>query len=192
MSMTQALIRVSDAAAEPVTLAEAKAHLRVTDDAEDAYIGGLVKTARAAIEAFTGRALITQSYVLRIDAWPRDACRPWVDIPRPPLIAVTEVKVYDAGGTATVWDPAQYSADTMSAPGRLYRNPGSLWPEPGRSVAGIEIAFDAGYGAAAADVPAPLRQGLLLQLAHLFENREPALFDGAALALLAPFRLVKL
>jgi uncharacterized phiE125 gp8 family phage protein len=80
----------------------------------------------------------------------------------------------------------------MSAPGRLYRKPGSLWPEPGRIAGGIEIAFTAGYGDAAADVPAPLRQGLLLQLAHLFENREPASFDKAALALLSPFRLVKL
>lgn len=189
--MTQALIRVTDAAAEPVTLTEAKAHLRVTDTAEDDYIAGLIATARQSVEAFAGRALITQSWVLRLDHWPRDACRPWVDLPRPPLIAVTGVKIYDAAGAATVWEPAQYGVDLLSAPGRLYRAPGSLWPEPGRSVAGIEIAFDAGYGDQPTDVPAGLRQGLLIQLAHLFENREPAQFDGAALALLAPYRVVK-
>ena len=190
--MTQALIRVSDASIEPVTLAEAKAQLRVTDTAEDDYISGLIKTAREAVEAFTGRALITQSFVLRIDAWPRDARRPWVDLPRPPLIAVTAVKTYGADGVPVVWDPALYAVDLMASPGRLYRNPGSLWPQPGRNPAGIEIAFTTGYGDAPADVPAALRQGLLLQLAHLFENREPAIMAGAALALLAPFRVVKL
>src|SRR5262245_14714134 len=133
--MSQSLIRVSDAAAEPVTLAEAKAHLRVTDDAEDDYINTLITTARSAVEAFTGRALITQRFVLGLSAWPRDARRPWVDLPRPPLVAVTEVTVYDAAGTPTVWNAVQYSADIMAAPGRLYRNPGCLWPAPGRSPA---------------------------------------------------------
>jgi uncharacterized phiE125 gp8 family phage protein len=190
--MVQALIRIADAAAEPVTLDEAKAHLRVTDDAEDAYIAGLIKTAREAVESFTGRTLIAQSWVLQIDAWPRDACWPWIDLPRPPLIAVTGVTVYDAAGAPTLWDPADYGVDKNAAPARLYRAPGAAWPEPGRPVAGIEIAFTAGYGDSGAAVPAALRQGLLLQLAHLFENREPAAFSGAALAMLTPYRIFRL
>jgi uncharacterized phiE125 gp8 family phage protein len=185
-----ALLRIADAAVEPVTLDEAKAHLRVTDTAEDAYIGRLIKTAREAVEAFTGRALLTQSFILGLDAWPRDPCRPWVDLPRPPLIAVTAVKTYDAAGNAVTWDPAAYRADLIAAPGRLYRNPGALWPQPGRTQAGIEIQFDAGYGEDPAAVPEPLRQGVLLQLAQLFENREPV--TGTALGALAPFRVVKL
>ena len=185
-----AIVRIADAVVEPVTLDEAKAHLRVTDAAEDAYISRLIKTARQAVETFTGRALMAQSFVLSLDAWPRDPCRPWVDIPRPPLIAVTSVKTYDATGTAAIWDPAQYRVDRIAAPGRLYRNPGSIWPMPGRAQAGIEITFDAGYGTDVDDVPEPLRQGVLLQLAQLFENREPAVSSMASL--LQPFRMVKL
>ena len=190
--MTQSLMRIADAASEPVTLAEAKTHLRVTDEAEDDYIAGLIKTAREAVESFTGRALITQSWLFTIDAWPRDACWPWVDLPRPPLIAVTAVKTYDAAGAATVWDTAQYGVDANATPGRLYRAPGAMWPEPGRRVAGIEIAFTAGYGESAASVPPALRQGLLLQLAHLFQNREPVPMSGAALAMLTRYRTFRL
>ena len=77
---------------------------------------------------------------------------------------------------------------------------GSLaWPTPGRAANGIEIAFVAGYGAAAADVPAPIRQAILLLVAHWHEHREPvAIGDADAPVpptvsdLLQPYRWVRL
>jgi uncharacterized phiE125 gp8 family phage protein len=68
-------------------------------------------------------------------------------------------------------------------------------PAPGRSASGIEIAFSAGYGDAGTDVPAPIRQALVLLVAHWFENREPLRADAAQAeiphmvsTLLAPYR----
>ena len=190
--MLQSQLLTAAPAIEPVTLAETKAHLRVVDDAEDAYIATLIGTARSMVELATGRALITQSWLARFDAWPADACKPWLALPRSPLQAVTAVHYYDGDGNLQAWDLALYGVDTMAVPGRLYRAPGASWPKPVRQLAAIEIAFDAGYGDSAGDVPAPLRQAIQLQIAHLFENREPATLGSGVAALLAPFRVIGL
>lgn len=49
-------------AVEPVSLAEAKLHLRVTADAEDALIARLITAARQQVEALCGLALITTAF----------------------------------------------------------------------------------------------------------------------------------
>ena len=73
------------------------------------------------------------------------------------------------------------------------------WPKPGRTANGIEIAFVAGYGDAAADVPAPIRQAILLLVAHWHEHREPVEIGAAkppcpstVSELLQPYRWVRL
>ncbi len=72
-------------------------------------------------------------------------------------------------------------------------------PAPGRPIKGAEIAFTAGYGPAASDVPAPVRQALLLLVAHWYEHREPIEIGSSATAipqtvsdLLMPHRGVRL
>lgn len=191
--MTFALVRLAGPAGEPVTLAGAKAHLRVVDTAEDAYIEGLIAMARQAVEDVTGRALLPQSWRLRLDAWPR---RPSVDLPRAPLRAVSAVRLYDGAGATTLWDGEDYFADTASAPGRLVRRNGA-WPLPGRHAAGIEIDFEAGYDEET--LPAPLRRAVLLYVAHFFEHRESVFAGGSIMALpmsvaalVAPYQMVRL
>ena len=63
-------IQTSPPATEPVSLAEAKAHLRVTHNDDDAYITTLIKTARQGIEAQTGLGLISQGWSVFLDDWP--------------------------------------------------------------------------------------------------------------------------
>jgi lysozyme family protein len=53
-----------------VTLAEAKAHLRVDSDVEDTLISSLIITSRLHIEAALGLAFITQGWSYFIDCWP--------------------------------------------------------------------------------------------------------------------------
>ncbi|MDO9125489.1 MAG: head-tail connector protein, partial [Parvibaculum sp.] len=66
-------------------------------------------------------------------------------------------------------------------PPRVAAKRGQAWPMPATRLAGIAVDFTAGYGAAAA-VPAPLKQAVLLLAAHWFENREP-LGNGVELPL---------
>jgi uncharacterized phiE125 gp8 family phage protein len=188
-----ALILTSGPAAEPVTLAEAKAHLRVDGSAEDAVIASLITTARLHVEAALGLALITESWSLLLDAWPEDA----VSLPIRPVQTVSAVKVTAADGGVAVLPAERYLLDGVGHPPRLVPV-GEPLPAPGVPALGIEIAFTAGYGDAATDVPAPIREALLLLIAHWFEHREPALdaavtrIPSAVSELLLPYRAVRL
>jgi uncharacterized phiE125 gp8 family phage protein len=189
------LILTSGPAAEPVTLAEAKAHLRVDGTAEDVLIASLAVTSRLHVEAAAGLALINQGWSYFLDAWPSG---PALELPLRPVQSISAVRLYDESAVATTLDPATWLLDGAGLPPRLVRQGALLWPKPGRIANGIEVAFVAGWGNAA-DVPSPLRQAVLLLVAHWYEHRSP-LEPGAAAAplpgmvseLLAPYRSIRL
>ena len=175
--------------AEPLALADAKAHLRVTTTDEDAMISTLISAARRHVEQATGLALITQGWSVFLDHWPED---PAITLPLWPLIAIADLKVWGDDNIAAVIDPAHYFADGVSRPARLVRRGSRVWAAPGRIANGIEIVASFGFGAASA-VPAPLKQAMLALVAHWFENRgdtAPLPLDIAAL--IAPWRKVQL
>jgi uncharacterized phiE125 gp8 family phage protein len=190
------LILTSGPAAEPVALADAKAHLRVDGAAEDMLIASLIVTSRLHVEAAAGLALITQGWSWFLDAWPPG---PALRLPLRPVQSIAAVRIFDENAVATALDPATYLLDGAGLPPRLVRQGTLVWPRPGRSANGIEVAFTAGYGNAAADVPPPLRQAILLLVAHWYEHRSP-LEPGARVEpvpdmvsdLLAPYRTPRL
>jgi uncharacterized phiE125 gp8 family phage protein len=108
-----------------------------------------------------------------------------IELPLRPLQSIEEVRVFPAEGAPVVIDVGDYLADTVSVPPRLVRT-GVIWQQPGKAANGIEIDFTAGYGAAAANVPAPLRQALLLLIAHWYENREPIAVGAAEMVMPSP------
>jgi uncharacterized phiE125 gp8 family phage protein len=189
------LVLTSGPAAEPVTVAEAKAHLRVDGSAEDALIASLILTSRLHIETAMGLALITQGWRLELDAWPPARA---VEVPIRPLQTVGEIRVLDRDGAATVVPAASYLVVTSSTPPRIVPVD-TGWPAPGRPAAAIEIDVTAGFGSAPGDVPAPIRQALLLLLAHWYEHRDwieigsPETRIPAAVSdLLLPYRSIRL
>ena len=164
-----ALVQTSGPPTEPVTVAEAKAHLRIDGSDEDTLIASLILTSRLHVETALGLALITQAWRLTLDRWP---CTRDLELPLRPLQTIDEVRVLPAEGAAVVIDAADYIADVASVPPRLVRT-GVIWPQPGKAANGIEIDFTAGYGAMPALVPAPIRQALLVLVAHWYERRDP-------------------
>jgi uncharacterized phiE125 gp8 family phage protein len=183
------LILTSPPATEPISLAEAKAHLRVPHADDDAYISTLIIAARRAAEARTGHALITQGWSLWLDRWP-DA--PVVSLGLAPVSAIADIIVYGEDGTPATYDPAHYYLDGVSKPGRAVLRPDRLPPIPGRRVNGIEIRFTAGFGAASA-VPQDLKQALLLIIANWFEHRgEGGSLPRSAAEILCRHRMVRL
>ena len=204
------LTLVTAPAAEPVSLAEAKAHLRIDSADDDSLIGALITAAREAAEAHTRRALVSQTWRLTLDRFPA-APLPWwdgvrqaadtpgdggvIELPRPPLVSVTSVTVYDDADNPTVTPAASYYVDADNEPGRVVLRSGKTWPVVGRVAGGVELLFVAGYGAASA-VPQALRQGMLLLIGRLYENREaeaaPPGLPPAVTALWRPYRVLGL
>lgn len=195
-------------AVEPVSLAEAKAHLRLDGSDEDGLVARLVAAARAHVEGRTSRALVDQGWRCVLDRWPP---RGEVRLRPAPVSAVTAVTIYDANGDGRVTAADDYAVDTASAPARLRLKPGLSWTcaaggagwagaglgggaacgadgawtgvaggpaDPGSPLNGIEIDFDAGYAAGA--VPAPLVQAMLMLVAHWHEHREAAAVGAVA------------
>lgn len=190
-----ALTMTAAPAAEPISLAEAKAHLRVDANDEDVLISSLVVAARLLAERTLGLALVTQGWSYFLDAWPQRGC---ISLPLSPVQAVSAVTVHDADGGSTVLDVNGYAVDVLSVPARLVLTAATL-PVVTRAFNAFEVAFTAGYGNAASDVPQPIRQALLLLVAHWFERREPVELGpgpqqvpGIAAGLLQPYRRVRL
>lgn len=159
-------------AEEPVSLAEAKAFLKVDDSDEDGLITTLIGAARLHIEGVTGRALLAQSWRVVLDDWPDNGA---VKLPVTPFVAVTEINAYDAAGAAYEVPLAQF----LSEPDRLLL-PATVAGMPVlRERQGIEIDYVAGFGTDPGDVPDDIRQALLLLVGHWFENRDAVIVAGS-------------
>src|SRR5262245_2558975 len=100
-------------AVEPVSLAEAKAHLRVAHDDDDDAITALIAGARVHVEAQTRRALITQTWRLSRDVWPANGRIPVLPAPLRELVAA---RIYKLDGSTQAIDPGVFAIDKTSAP----------------------------------------------------------------------------
>lgn len=174
---------VTQPVAEPVSLAEAKTHLRVDVADDDTYIGTLISGARLACEQVSRRAFVTQEWELSLESWPETN---YIQLPRPPLASVTSISYVDSGGTTQTMSAGDYVVDTASEPGRVWLGYGKSWPSatlrPGPA---ITVRFVAGYGNAAA-VPQNYKQALLLLIGHYYENREEIMVQSGAVAVKMP------
>jgi uncharacterized phiE125 gp8 family phage protein len=179
---------------EPLTLADAKHHLRIDTAADDTFITSLITTSRLHIEAALGLALITQGWRLTLDRWPGAV----TELPLRPLQAVQSITLHDVAGGEMVVDANAYLVDAATAHPRIIAIGGAM-PQPGRTHLGIAIDFTAGFGDNREDVPHAIRQALAMLVAHWYEHREAVTTGehGARIPigvsdLLAPWRPVRL
>lgn len=179
-------------ALEPITLQEAKDHLRVDDDNEDALISELIKAAREHCENHIQMPLITQSLTYYTD------CFDGVMELKPNLQSVTSINYIDTDGNSQLLASTEYDVSTTDIIGSVYPAIDKTWPSTQSVKNAVEIEFIAGYGLAA-DVPAPIKQAMLLLIGHYYQNRE-AVTVGVSITvtpmavdmLLAPYRVISL
>ncbi len=162
-----ALIIKTPPASEPVSLAEAKKYLRITDSDDDALINSLVTAIRQKAESWTRRLLITQTWTLWLDSIPGGVT---LTLPLSPLQSVTHIKSYDSANTVSTFDSSNYLMDGASIPGRIGLNDGHTWPNAIRRMNALEIEFVAGFGDESS-VPETIKQGILQWVKLLFTNK---------------------
>ena len=160
---------IDSPATTPISLAEAKQQMRIESSDDDAYITRLIAAAIAYTDArgALGRAMITQKWA---QSFYEHESRVYLKIV--PANSLTAVKYYDTSNvlqTATTADYMLVADDDWA-----YVEPvsGKTWPSTYNRTNAIRLEFEAGYGAAASDVPQQVRHALLLLVAHWYENRE--------------------
>lgn len=160
-----ALSVVTPAEGGAITLVEAKAHLRISDAYEDALIEGLILAATEAAEAITKRALCKQTWDYLLDHF--CGC---MTLPKAPLQSVENISYVDGKGDKQTVDPAVFTVDTASEPGRVYLAYSQSWPTTRRIPHAVTIRIVAGYD----EIPSSIQAAVKLMVGHWFENREEA------------------
>ena len=179
----RSLTRQTPPAVEPVTLAEAKAHLRVDTTTDDAYIGSLITAAREWCEQYLDRTLVHTQWVMRFDRFPPDGTHD-IELPRPPMAsagtatAVALAFTFENGTTST-YSTASYRVDRDGTPGTVKTLYGQTWPPHLQDDNAISVTWWGGYGASGTSVPAAIRHAMLMLVGHWYESRLAAVASGA-------------
>ena len=158
---------VTPPAGEPVSLAEAKLHLRVDVDDDDSLIGSLIAAARQSAETLTGRQMITARWKLVLDAFPCHA----ILLAKCPVQSVVNIQYLDMNAMSQMMPSVDYVVDTSCEPARITPVFGKTWPPTLPQIGAVTITFDAGYGAAAA-VPDGIKSWIKLRVGSLYAHRE--------------------
>lgn len=188
------LVRVaqSDALTAPLTLAEAKTHLRVVDDTDNDYIVGLIRAAADKIERDTGLVLRQRAVSVAFEGWGQNQRLPlW----RGPAVSVSSVVYDDEAGAQQTLAANQYRLRDFAGAAWIVPANGVTWPAIESGIGTVRVTYQAGYASNDA-VPPSLRQAALLMIGHWYENREavnvgsqvgelPMAYD----ALISPYRV---
>lgn len=188
MSSYSSLVRQTQPAVEPVTLSEAKAHLRVDTADDDVLIQGLVRAAREWVEEYLDRTLVHTQWAMRLEEFPEE-----IYLPKPPMAqagtatAVSITFTLQTGDTQTL-STSQYRVDRFSTPGEIYPNYASTWPPHREDENSITVTWWGGYGANGSDVPQGIKNAMLLYIHELYEKRGNAEPPAAVKALLDAYK----
>lgn len=176
------LVQTTPPTSEPITLAEARLHLKLTSDDptdEDSLIEGIwIPAARRHAEMLTHRSFITQTWRLVLDCFPH--C---INLERGQVQQIDSLVYRDMAGTtqtmtwSAVVNGIQRSsdgtlvADLTSEVARIAPAFGRCWPIPLPEIGAVAVNYTAGYGNAAA-VPEGIKSWMFLRIASLDQNRE--------------------
>ena len=174
---------ITPPAGEPISLAEAKLHLRVDFDDDDSLIQVLISAARQAAETLTNRQFVTARWRMVLDSFPGPSL---MGVPagqtftlpghailltKSPVTSVVEIRYLDMAGIWQVMPAAHYTVDSACEPARITPVFGQIWPIALPQIGAVSVIFDAGYGNASA-VPEGIKTWIKLRVGSLYVHRE--------------------
>ena len=185
---------ITAASVEPVTLNEAKLHLKMDGvTADDALIETLIEAARQSAEEYCGIKFIDTVVEDVFDRFPKGGFQNndcfYLMVGN--VSSVDYVKYYDENGSLQTWNTSQYLVDNYRKQARICLMPNVTFPTYDSDRAnGVLVRYNAGFGATAADVPAVIKQAILLIIGYLYNNREDKIKNLPSLSehLLQPYK----
>ena len=173
----------------PISVAEAKAYLKIDDATDDALLGVMLEAVTLAGEGYTGRDFRANTWTQLVDDF-EDV----IVLPKSPVASVTSVSHWSSGAWVAV-DSTVYGLTKMAFESAIYLAEEKEWPD--RSVLasdliphGIRIVFVT----AATPHLARAKLGMYEHLAFAYANRgdcavEDQLHQSGAAAMYAGFRV---
>lgn len=199
---------INPPAEEPVSLAEAKLHVRVDITDDDALISALITAARQVAESLTGRQIVTARWKLVLDSFPGPSLMGVpagqsfslpghaILLPKCPVQSVIAIQYLDMASSLQTMPPTDYVVDAACEPARITPVFGKIWPISLPQIGAVWVTFDAGYGPAAS-APEGLKSWIKLRVDSLYSHRgETAVIKGKLErlpfidGLLDPYRVV--
>lgn len=166
-------------ATEPVTLTEAKAQLRVTDDAEDTLISGYIKAARQMIEDYCGIRLVQQTLSFK-----GSRIADLMDLPAAPIQSITSIAYLDTDGANQTLSADVYEEVLEGLSPQVRLKPNQEWPAIYVAPDAVRVVALAGFTA----IPEPIRQAILVCVTTWHDNREVGDMNIAAMHLVQNYR----
>ncbi|MGB0443323.1 MAG: head-tail connector protein [Flavobacteriaceae bacterium] len=160
---------------EPITLTEAKNHLKMDEiTVDDDLITALIKAAREDVEASLNRKLVDTRIVEYYSGWGKDVkygeC---LRLSLSPILEVMQIDYTDKDGNNQSLATDQYQNSLVVEPHYIYSGVGKTFPTLQAGAANpVRVTYRAGYGTAASDVPSVIKQAILLQIGYLYDNRD--------------------
>ena len=164
-----ALRLVTPPALEPVSLDEAKLHLRVDFDDDDGLIQSIITAARIAAETITGRQFVTARWKASFDQF--CGADPALLIHKSPVQAIVSIQYMGTDGKWHTIPDNDYVTDLITEPARITPAFGKVWPMVLPQIGSVVVTFDAGYGNADA-VPEGIKSWIKLRVGSLYSHRE--------------------
>lgn len=193
------LIPITGTVTEPITLQEARLHLRLDADgspashSDDSIVSMLISVARQAAEQYLGKTIAMQSFELALDVFPEGP----VSLETWPVVSITSIEYQDPNGVVQTLTPDKYVFDYFSKPAQIVVK--EIWPPTKNETNAIKITFVAGHTDGQSPnvypLPIPVKQAMLLTIGHLYENREAVSMNEkyempmGTTALLTPYRI---
>jgi uncharacterized phiE125 gp8 family phage protein len=183
--------RLTNPTTEPLTLVEAKAHLRVEVDADDDLITALISAARSAAESYCNRSFASAEFAIIADEFPADG----KGLEILPDVTTLESWTYlAADGTEDTVASSDVTVDNTRREIRM-TDATVAWPI-GASRLTVTVIAGPDAGASPPVLPDPaVLAAIKLTLGDLYENREAQVVGAtivenrAAMALLTPYRV---
>jgi uncharacterized phiE125 gp8 family phage protein len=155
-----------DANSEPLTLTDAKLHLRVDGNTEDPLIAALCTAVREDAENECNRALVNSPFTMSLHTFPCGS----IVLPIGCQVANCVVTYVDADGVTQTLDPNAYTVlQRQNDFPEVVPVYGTSFPTTRSQPDAVTVTWDA----TPYPVPEALKASMKLQLAYLYENREP-------------------